>query len=191
MPKGKLEPIIQYWDSGLFINYLMDDGDDPNPKSRVFLRLISDAESGLIRVALSYVVLAEVRPKRRNKASDKKIEQLLESDRPFLQWFPVTRAIAARARRIGAAYSLETADALHIATAIEAKAAVVFTYDGDHADKKDDGLLAMNGKIADPSLPGHAHVKIEIPSYDDGEMFGRQTYKTLEKGKKPTVESKA
>ena len=77
------KPAIQYWDSNLFIDYLMDAGAAPSSRSEVFERLINDAERGLIRVALSFIVLAEVRPKRRSGASVRKIELLLESDRPY------------------------------------------------------------------------------------------------------------
>jgi predicted nucleic acid-binding protein len=171
------KPIIQCWDSGLFIDYLMDVGDVPSSKSEVFDRLIQDAERGLIRIALSFVVLAEVRPKKRNNASIKKIETMLESDRAYFEWFPVTRAIGARAQRIGAAYSIEVPDAIHLATAIEAKAEVFLTYDGSHADKKDDGLLALNGKIKDRDLDGNAALRIELPIIKTAKCLNRRITK--------------
>jgi predicted nucleic acid-binding protein len=177
------KPAIQYWDSNLFIDYLMDAGAAPSSRSEVFERLINDAERGLIRVALSFIVLAEVRPKRRSGASVRKIELLLESDRPYFEWFSVTRVIGTRARRIGAAYNLEVADSVHIATAIEAKAEAFLTYDGKHAGKKDDGLLAMNGKIKDRDFAGDVAMRIELPYYQDGEMFEPQTYETRDRAK--------
>jgi predicted nucleic acid-binding protein len=170
---------IQYWDSNLFIDYLMDDDDPPTSRSKVFDRLMQDAEAAFIKIALSYLVIAEVRPKRKSGVSVRKIEQMLEADRSYFEWFPVTRTIAARARRIGSAYGIGVPDSIHVATAIEAQSEWLFTYDGKHENKNDDGLLAMDGKINDPDIVSGKPLRIVLPFYKDGEMFEPQTYETL------------
>ena len=56
-------------------------------------------------------------------------------------------------------------DAIHVATALEAKADVLFTYDGLKKDAPISGLLRLNGQMGNPPL------RIEVPRVRLGPLF--------------------
>ncbi len=156
----------QYWDSNLFIDFLIDKGAQPSQRSNTFLDLVAQARAGHSIILLSNIVLAEVRPKRaRNGQHRELLEELLEANRPFVQFYGVTRRIALRARDEGAKYSLSIPDAIHLATALEAQANVMFTYDGLKKGTPVGGLLKLNGQVGSPPL------RIEVPRVSIGPLF--------------------
>jgi predicted nucleic acid-binding protein len=156
----------QYWDSNLFIDFLTDKSSPQSQRSKTFKDLVAEARSGHSIILLSNIVLAEVRPKRaRNGEHRELLEELLEANRPFVQFYGVTRRIALRARDEGAKHSLSIPDAIHVATALEAKAKVLFTYDGLKKDAPISGLLRLNGQMGNPPL------RIEVPRVRLGPLF--------------------
>lgn len=167
----------QYWDTCVFINYLTN---LDTAKADVVHDLIVQAEKGkgasAITIIISNLVIAEIRDKAGNvKERQQKVNEIFETDRAFLEPHALTGSIAQLAREIGNAFPLITVpDAVHVATAIHAKAEVLFTYDGasDKTERRRSGtLLKYDGQIGDPPL------KIQTPWVYSGSMdaLKRQT----------------
>ena len=163
---------IQCWDSCLFIAFLTGE-----PKRAQIVReLLKRAKAGSLTIAISELVVAEVRPARpsHSSAERKVIEDLLGADHPFMRFFAVTHQIARLARDIGSQQpSLTVPDTVHIATALVAKADVFYTFDGDHEKKarRSGDLLRWDKTFGAPPL------RIEAPAIDFGPLFtseGRQ-----------------
>ena len=149
------EPIRDYWDSCLFIAYLKN---LPSERDRVdaVSWLFNEAKFGRRIIIISTFVLSEVRP-HSSYDSDKiaLIEDLFDTDRPFIQIVSVTRTIARQCRTICANFpDLTNPDGIHIATAIHQKVDNFFTFDGDRATKlkRSADLLQYDGKIGTPPL---------------------------------------
>jgi predicted nucleic acid-binding protein len=161
------EPERQCWDSCLFIDFITDKTTGGSRRSRIFKQLVAEARAGRSVILLSNLVLAEVRPRKaRNGEHRELLEELLEANRLFVQFYAVTRKIALRARDEGAKYSLSVCDAVHVATALEGNASVLFTYDGYLGDGKPvTRLLALDRKIGKPPL------RIELPTIKIGPLF--------------------
>jgi predicted nucleic acid-binding protein len=156
----------QYWDSCLFIDFIADRTATGSARSKLFIALVSEARAGRSLVLLSNAVLAEIRPKKARNGTHRKIlEDLLEVNRPFVQFFGLTRKIALRARDEGAKHSLSVIDSIHIATAIEGNADVLFTYDGYKPGSAPTKSLALNGQFG--------RLKIEIPRVNIGPLLAR------------------
>lgn len=93
-------------------------------------------------------------------------QELFESDR--IDLWAVTPHIAAEAARIGYENpSVTPTDCVHIATAIEATADVLFTFDGSGTTKrrKQGAMIALSGSVGDPPL------RIREPSVSHGPLF--------------------
>ena len=161
----KNNPQVQYWDSGLFISLLTNE--EPE-RTKIIRELLSQAEMGNISIVISNLVLAEVRPAKTPTTEDEKIvDELLEGDRPYLRFYGLTPSIAKLSRKIGAGFSRITVpDAIHLATAITAKADVFFTYDGKKERKtnRSKGLLQYDG------LEPYG-LAIKEPCHDLGPLF--------------------
>lgn len=129
---SKAEPAeIQYWDACLFIWLLA--GQDQDRDEIAKLRLLAQrAKDGHITIVTSMLSVAEVRPaKDRPISADEldKVNSIMLAEEIDLR--PMTLAIAQRAQAIGHKLpDLLPADCVHVATALEANAAVLFTYDG-------------------------------------------------------------
>jgi predicted nucleic acid-binding protein len=143
-----------YWDSCVFIDLI----EKTPARYPVLEEIVASAERGEVRIVTSAIALAEV--SRLNNLSgvlpewkEKLIVQFFEND--YIALRAVDRAIAEIARPIIRGHGLKTADAIHIATALQAKVQVLHTYDGQH-------LLPLDEKIA---LPNSLVLRIEEPSW--------------------------
>jgi predicted nucleic acid-binding protein len=160
------EPEVQYWDSCVFIDLLLNRHPD---RVKAILECIREARAGRCRIVLSTFVLAEVRPHSDNKPDYKQdVQDLLEGNLDFITWYAVTRTIALLARDIGTAHpDLTPADCVHLATALEAKARVFFTYDGEGAPRRRSRkLLTYDNRIGKPPL------RIVVPAVNRGPLYG-------------------
>ena len=136
------------------------------------LQALGEARAGRARIVVSNLVLSEVRPRPEYKMDYKSIvEELLETDVPYMRWYGLPRSIAVRARDIGATFGeLTPADCVHLATAIEAEADVFFTYDGDEKPpRRSKRLLSLDGRIK--AKPGKPSLKIVTPRVSPGPLF--------------------
>ena len=159
------EPEVQYWDSCMFISVLT--GRDAK-RTGTIRTLLEHEKKGLIKIAISTFVIAEVRPDETNPNLDNKqfqmAAELLESDR--LDRWALTPHIAQEAARIGKQFpKLLPGDCVHIATAIAATAAVLFTFDGLGKRRRPSDMIAHSEKIGNPPL------KICEPFIPAGPLF--------------------
>lgn len=164
-------PRVQYWDACLFIELLT--GKDQSRVAEI-LKLVAGAKSGRITIVLSTFILAEVRPSspRVKYIEDYKpiISELLETDRPFVQWFALPRSIANRAADLGVKFpNLTVPDCIHLATAVVGKATQFFTYDGVRPSqrRRSKDLIQYNGLIGEPPM------EISVPYWSEGPLFDR------------------
>src|SRR5262249_20743417 len=79
----------------------------------------------------------------------------------FIRVIPVDRIIAKQAAEIVRLHQLKPPDAIHVATALRTKCAVLYTYDGTDGDSQK--MLPKSGQIGSPTIP------IKIPG-----DFGQQ-----------------
>jgi predicted nucleic acid-binding protein len=148
---------VQYWDSGVFIEYLTNFN---RPRAELIHELILDLERGAIRVVISTFVIAEVRyftspggqdTVRFDRQNRDRITELFTSDK-FDYWV-LTNRIAQMAADIGNQFRrISPPDCVHLATALAAGVDVFFTYDGAIHQSRRDKLLAYNGRIGDRPL---------------------------------------
>ena len=162
------QPEVQYWDSCLFISFLTNLEANRVDVIRELLDQVQARKSRL-RIVVSTLVLAEVRPSETyTKDHYEEIIELFDTDRPYFQFYGLTRGIAKRSRDIGSAHPrLSVPDSIHIATAIEAGADVLFTYDGDQKkeSRRSGRMLQYHNQIGMPPL------RIEVPTIDHGPLF--------------------
>jgi predicted nucleic acid-binding protein len=159
------DPELQYWDSCMFISLLP--GKDAQ-RSEIIKALLQQEGKGLIKIAVSTFVSAEVRPDESNPGLDpnqfQMAVELLESGR--LDPWVLTEKIAQDAQKIGQLFpKLLPGDCVHIATALAANAAVLFTFDGvgpkrrrpaemiAHSEKIGSQFHKPPLKICEPFLP--------------------------------------
>ena len=121
-------------------------------KRMSIIRALSEQEGkGLIQIAVSTFVSAEVRPDESNSSLDvaefQKAVELLES--PRLDVWTLTPKIGQMAQKIGQLFpKLLPGDCVHIATAIEANTVVLFTFDGaGPSRRRPSEMIAHSGKI--------------------------------------------
>lgn len=149
----------QYWDSPLFFAYLTNQDET---KASIVSDLIEYHRRRSISVVISSFVIAEVRavripgaatpsderttpvhPVRTEQA--RQVRTMFESD--AFETYVLTPRIAERAADIGNAYpSLLPGDCVHIATAIESGADVLFTWDGGQR-RRPGTMLRYDGEI--------------------------------------------
>jgi predicted nucleic acid-binding protein len=162
------DPEPQYWDSCLYIDLLLNKRPE---RVKAILEALREAREGRARIIVSTLVLAEVRPRPDYKADYKQdVEDLLESNYPYVTWYGVTLTIGRLARDIGATHpTLSPADCVHLATALEAGAKVFFTYDGEGKKRRSKTLLTYDNKL---SKAGGTMLRITTPGVNPGPMFG-------------------
>lgn len=154
---------IQYWDSAVLISYLT--ALQPERVNVVVRELIKLLEKDAIVVVISTLVIAEVRsvalptaptiagredevPATQHlPAHAETIKALFSSDK--FDYRVVTARVAQKAADIGNLYpSLLAPDCIHIATAIEAEADVLFTWDGaGRRRRRAREMLRYDGRI--------------------------------------------
>jgi len=149
----------------MFISFLT--GKDER-RMDVIRALLQREQRGLIQIVISTFVTVEVRPDEGNPLDQGQlamIAELFESDR--LDYRPLTPHIAKIAQKIGMDFpTLTPPDCVHIATAIESGASVLFTFDGSGAKRRRPSEMIINsGKIGNPTL------KICEPFIDHGPLF--------------------
>jgi len=139
----------RYWDSCAFLGHLSNETDKADKCEAV----LSAAEEGRLDIVTSALTLTEVIKTKGGPALPKGEEQKI---RDFFEhsWIivrEVDRFIAEQARDLIWAHGLKPYDAIHLATALNLKLAVMDTFDGD--------LMKLTGKLGNPRLAiGHPHI---------------------------------
>lgn len=131
-----------YWDSDAFLGWLQN---EPG-KADLCECTIRRAEAGEILIVTSALTIAEVLWLRGGPRVGKEKADILRRffRRSFIRIRNVTRAVAESAQELVWDYNIRPKDALHVATALDAKAGVLETFD--------DGLLSKSGTVGHPPL---------------------------------------
>ncbi len=165
----------QCWDSAMFITLATKQSTEEGRKRvETINELLSLFEKKQIEIVMSTMAIVEFRPYPERELHDPTTATIVDDLFNSTDIFPyaVTPDIAAMAREIGEKHHrLTPTDTIHIATAIVAKADVLFTFDGakkigNRRRQKD--MIMNSGKIGTPPM------KIAEPFVDLGPMFDEQ-----------------
>ncbi len=142
--------------------------DEGCKRVKVIKELLDLHEQKKIEIVVSTMAIVEFRPyqgaQAHNPALARIVDDLFNSTDILL--YGLTPQIAMLAREIGEMHpAILPADAVHIATAIFAKADVLFTFDGGGKRRRPKGMIANSGKIGAPTL------KISPPYVDFGPLL--------------------
>jgi predicted nucleic acid-binding protein len=163
-----------YWDSCVFIDAIQQ-----TQGRYLDLRpILTEAENGRVLIVVSAVGLAEVNHLSGSEDTiteqAERIRHFFESD--FIECWPADRSVAEDAAAICRQHGIRPADAIHVATALQAGCERFHTYDGQwrggKAKRKKPYLLDFDGKIGNPPLVIETPDKFfqhEMPLFDDTE----------------------
>src|ERR1044072_6507382 len=141
------DPKRIYWDSCVFIDRIQETADRINVL-RAISKLAEDRDVILVTSAVAIAEVVRCEPDRALSEQDaKKIREFFEND--YITVRQLTTDIAGKAAEISPVQGRTPLDAIHVATAIDAKCLVLHTYDGRNKKKKGK-LLPFNGKIGRP-----------------------------------------
>ena len=174
------QPMLYYWDTCLFISWLLKSGDKSRKKEELaeIERQIELFDKKLLHIATSVLSVTEALECSVGKLGRDKFLQLRES--PNFHLYPVNSHIADLAHDIRNYYigvnddfnTFTTPDAIHLATAIFCDANKMYTFDGvcntppgvAKRKTKDRKILSVNGSVA-----GVHSLTIERPWYEPPE----------------------
>jgi hypothetical protein len=131
-----------YWDTDAFLGWLQE---EPG-KIELCRGTIHRAEAGEVLIVTSALTMAEViwRKGGPKLPQDKMAVLRKFFRRSYIRVVNVTRAIAEQSQEVVWNNSIKPKDAVHVATALNAKCPILETFDK--------GLLEESGKVGDPPL---------------------------------------
>lgn len=139
-----------YWDSNVVIDCLSK----AEPWFHHIEPILRSAERRKVSIVVSVVCKAEVLTVRGN-VDDRGLQTIADFfEQPYVHLYAVSERTADIAADVRRRSSLDTADAIHLATAIERKVTTLLTRDGEGARNKGnrDTLLELNKEFGDPSI---------------------------------------
>ena len=132
----------RYWDSDCFLGWFNAEAD----KEAYCRDVLEEAEAGKLLLVTSALTIAEVLALRGQPrippANREKVEAFFRKD--YIAVRSVTRRISESARALVWDHNIKPKDAIHVATAIDAKLSLMNTFD-EH-------LWKRSGKIGEPKL---------------------------------------
>jgi len=147
-------PIRPYLDSSVYIAHIKDESGRGDSSL-----ILGAAQQGRLVIVASTFVLVEVIKSNRSghgtyldEEEERRIDQLLSQE--CIEMWEVDQQIARIARRLRRVHSLRGPDAVHLATAIRAKADVCFAWDGDYPV----GLVVEGVEVMKPYFVGQAEL---------------------------------
>lgn len=137
-----MSAVLIYWDSDAFLAWLQN---EPG-KAEFCEGTIKRAEAGEVLIVTSALTITEVLWMRGAPKVSRDKAQILRRffRRSFIRVRNVTRAVAENAQEIVWDYNIRPKDALHVATALDAKAIALETFD--------EGLINKTGTVGEPPL---------------------------------------
>lgn len=134
--------MLRYWDTNCFLGIINEEA-DKLPACRAVLR---EAEDGSLQIVTSALTLTEVLwPKGERRLSAESAEKVQRFFRhEWLLLYDLDRTLAERAREVVWNHAVRPKDAIHVATALDAKVDQFDTFDGP--------LIELSGKIGNPPL---------------------------------------
>jgi predicted nucleic acid-binding protein len=138
-----------YWDSDPFLGWLQEE----EGKYDLCDGTIKQAEEGSLLIVTSALTLAEVLYQKRQEviSVEKKDRVIGLFQNEFIAVRNVTRTIAEMARDLVWSHGIAPKDAIHVATAMSLKLAILETFDKD--------LINQSGKVGAPPLIIRAPIK--------------------------------
>jgi predicted nucleic acid-binding protein len=132
----------RYWDSDCFLGFLQAEPD----KETLCRAVLADAERGNVMIVTSALTIAEVLHLRGRTPLPKVIRQKVTDffKNEYISIRNVTRRIAESARDLVWDTGIHPKDAIHVATALEARLSLMNTFDGD--------LIKKSAQIGHPPL---------------------------------------
>jgi len=134
--------VERYWDSNAFLGWLAEEEDKVDECQAV----IRAAEAGKTILITSALTLAEVLLLRGGPPIPTDRAEAVQGffEHEYIVVNDLDRRIAEDAQRLVWNYSIKPKDAVHVATAIDAKVDRMETFDGD--------LIKKSGMVGDPPL---------------------------------------
>jgi predicted nucleic acid-binding protein len=131
-----------YWDSDAFLGWLQNE----SGKADLCEGTIKRAEAGEVLIITSALTISEVLWMRGAPRVSRDKAQILQRffRRSFIRVRNVTRTTSESAQERVWDHGIKPRDAIHVATALEAKASTLETFDN--------GLIAKTGTVGDPPL---------------------------------------
>lgn len=153
----------RYWDSDCFIGWLQDEPD----KADLCQKVLHEARLGKISIVTSALTLAEVLVLRGHEriSAEKRllVERFFRSE--FILVRSVTRRISEAARELVWERGIYPKDAIHVATALDAKLSTLNTFDRD--------LIKKSNLVGNPKLvierPALLQSRLIAPMFDEDE----------------------
>lgn len=145
----------RYWDSDCFLAWLQGEAGKADPCREV----LEAADEGKILLITSALTLAEVLYLRGGqpiaKARKDVVVDFFKND--YIAVRNVTRHIAELARELVWDHGIRPKDAIHVATALEARLSLMNTFDGNLLKKSpvpgNPPLLIVKPSVREPKLP--------------------------------------
>ena len=131
-----------YWDSDCFLGWLLEEADKVDLCEEVLI----DAQDGRLQIVTSALTIAEVLALRYQPKIPADRRQVVEAffRNDYILVRTLTRRTAESAREFVWSHDVKPKDAVHIATALEAKLPMLHTFDG--------GLHGKSGKVGGAPL---------------------------------------
>ncbi|MDN3625583.1 type II toxin-antitoxin system VapC family toxin [Methylobacterium isbiliense] len=151
----------RYWDSDCFLGWLQA---EPDKEARC-KEVLKEARAGNITIVTSALTIAEVLVYRGHARVPPEKRLMVEKffKNEFIIVRSVTRRVAEKARELVWDFGIFPKDAVHVATAVDAKLQVMNTF--DH------GLIKKSGLVGEPKLliekPIVAQTRLPLPMFDD------------------------
>lgn len=148
--------VHRYWDSDCFLGWLLEEAD----KLSACQEVLEAARSGKTVIVTSALTIAEVLAIRHKQkiAKDKRDKVIAFFKSDYIIVRNITRRVAEKARDLVWDAGIAPKDALHVATAMDAKMTLLNTFDA--------GLIAHDGTA------GINNIEIKIPSYVEPRIPG-------------------
>lgn len=144
-----------YWDANCFLSCL-DEEPERVPVLEALLDLAERGERSLVTSTLTLVEVVYLASERTGAPLDESGEHAIDAlfERAMITFVELHEGVARQARRlmrdaIGQGWSLRHADAIHLATALDARAEEVHTYEAPNRRSRWTGLVGI--PVAAPS----------------------------------------
>ena len=160
------QPISRYWDSCNFLSLIAE---DEVARADICQHILEDAEAHKTSIITSAFTIAEViHPKGKSMLTVKQ-ESIIANFflHEYVLVHDVTRAVAEDARKLSREHSLRPADAIHLATALRADAAVFESWNINCFGKLS-GKVPIDIRI--PTWEGNLKMPLKADSEDWGKL---------------------
>src|SRR5262245_30113871 len=149
-----------YWDSDCFLGWFQEEPD----KVELCQGTLARADAGNVLIVTSTLTIAEVLWMKHAPPIPDVKANLVRGffRRSYIRVRNVTRTIAEGAQDLVWSNGIKPKDAIHVATALDARVTVLETFDDD--------LIGKSGQVGNPPLI----IRRPIPS-EQGELFGSKS----------------